>query len=164
MPNIALKRRISLLIVIAVAVMIFIFSAQEGEDSADLSNGVTQWVLSVTVPGFNDFTDAQKLEYLDRAGFWVRKCAHFSEFALLAAALVNYLRYVMLGSGFARIMEAAWGIATLYACTDELHQMFVGGRGPAIFDVCVDSAGALAGALVGAGAIWMWHNRRSRLA
>ena len=42
----------------------------------------------------------------------------------------------------------AWGLATLYAGTDELHQRFVSDRGPALLDVGIDSAGALTGALV----------------
>ena len=47
-----------------------------------------------------------------------------------------------------RALPRAWGLATLYAATDELHQMFVAERGPALLDVCIDSAGALAGVLL----------------
>ena len=39
----------------------------------------------------------------------------------------------------------AWGLAVLYAVTDELHQIFIPGRACRFFDVCVDAAGALAG-------------------
>ena len=158
-------RWISLIAVIAVAVMIFLFSAQEGDDSAMLSEGVTEWVLTVLVPGYADFTAAQKLAYLERAGFAVRKLAHFSEFALLALTLSVHLHYRMRGGG--RIALTAWVIATLYAGTDELHQMFVGGRGPALRDVAIDSAGALVGAFAGVALILLWHRlkrRRNRLA
>lgn len=146
--------------VIAVAVMIFLFSAQEGEDSARLSKGLTAWVLNLLVPGYADFTVAQKLAYLKRVGFVVRKIAHFSEFALLAATLSVHLHYIV--RRFRRIAPASWAIATLYAGTDELHQMFVGGRGPAIRDVAIDSAGALTGALVGVGAILLWRRIRKK--
>lgn len=151
-------RWISLIAVIAVAVMIFLFSAQEGDDSAQLSQGVTERVLGLLVPGYADFTVAQKLAYLERAGLVVRKLAHFTEFALLAAALSVHLHYIM--ADFRRIVPTAWAIATLYAGTDELHQMFVGGRGPAIRDVAIDSAGALTGALVGIGVILLWRRVR----
>ena len=166
MQDIARKRWISLLAVIAVAVMIFFFSAQEGEDSANLSGDVTEGVLSMVVPGFRDFTEARKAEYLDRFGIVVRKCAHFLEFALLAVTLSIHLHYVMLKSRFRLIAMAAWGFATLYAATDELHQIFVNERGPSLGDVSIDSAGALAGAFAGIGLIILWHKhkRRSRLA
>ena len=36
-----------------------------------------------------------------------------------------------------------------FACTDEFHQSFVGGRSPAVRDVCIDTAGAL----IGSGAV-----------
>ena len=158
------KRRLSLLIVLAVMALIFFFSAQEGEDSAELSNGVTLWALNLLVPGFGGFPDARKLEYLQSAGYYVRKLAHFSEYALLGLTLSNYLHYVMEGRRFYRIALTAWIIATLYAMTDELHQMFVGGRGPAVFDVCIDSAGAVTGAFIGIGLIMLWHKRkRNRL-
>ena len=39
-------------------------------------------------------------------------------------------------------------LGTLYAVTDELHQGFVGGRHPAVLDVCIDSSGVIAGVLV----------------
>lgn len=162
MTDIRTKRWLSLLAVIAVAVMIFIFSAQEGEDSAKLSAGVTDWALGVAVPGYREFPPEQKLEYLERVGFVVRKVAHFSEYALLGLTLAVHLHYVLPGRRYRFMALAAWLIATLYACTDELHQMFVGGRGPAVRDVCIDSAGALTGAFVGVALIVLWHDIQSK--
>ena len=154
------RRRVTLIAVFAVMALIYWFSAQEGEDSARLSAGVTQWLLSKLMPGYSDLSDAMKLEALNRFGFWMRKAAHFTEYTLLGVALSNHLHYVIAR----RIVPAAWGIATLYAMTDELHQMFVGGRGPAARDVCIDSAGALTGALIGMGILLLWHrHKRNRL-
>lgn len=160
------KRWISLLAVIAVAAMIFFFSAQEGEDSARLSAGVTEWALNALVPGYRAFSGPRKLEYLKRAGILVRKTAHFSEYALLGLALSAHLHYALEGRRLRRVALVSWGIATLYAVTDELHQMFVGGRGPAALDVCIDSAGALTGAFIGIALIALWHGlkkKRNRL-
>jgi hypothetical protein len=39
-------------------------------------------------------------------------------------------------------------VGTLYAASDELHQMFSDGRSPQVRDVCIDSAGVLTGVLV----------------
>ena len=76
----------------------------------------------------------------------VRKLAHFSEFALLALTLVIHLHYARSWPSPLALMGVAWALATLYAGTDELHQMFVDNRGPALLDVCIDGAGALFGA------------------
>ena len=162
MQNIRTKRWLSLAAVIAVAVMIFLFSAQEGAESAQLSAGVTEAVLNVVIPEYRQMPMARKLEYLNIAGFWVRKCAHFTEYALLGALLTLHLHYVMQGQRFRRVALRAWCFATLYACTDELHQMYVGGRGPAVRDVLIDSAGAMTGAALGVAAILLWHRLRAK--
>lgn len=44
-----------------------------------------------------------------------------------------------------RTAPVAWLIATAYAATDEVHQLFVPGRGGQVTDVLLDSAGALLG-------------------
>ncbi len=133
---------------ILTAIAIFCFSAQSGPDSAELSEGVTLTVARVVRPGFDELPAPEKLSFMDQLGLVVRKCAHFSEFALLAFNLACWLRLRRMDRPRAAALLPAWVIATLYAGTDELHQMFVEARGPAILDVGIDSAGALTGALV----------------
>ena len=140
------KLLLSLAAVIAVAAMIFFFSAQNAEDSSKLSGVVSDFVLSLAVPGYRDMTPAERQPYRQQWSLAVRKIAHFSEYALLAVTLVIFLHYLRPGRGYWFVLMGAWAIATLYACTDECHQMFVDGRGPAVLDVCIDSAGALLGA------------------
>lgn len=66
-----------------------------------------------------------------------RKAAHFCEYAILATLLTWALP-----DARGRWL-AAWALSTLYAGTDEFHQSLVPGRGASIFDVGVDSFGAL---------------------
>ncbi|MBR1561503.1 MAG: VanZ family protein [Clostridia bacterium] len=143
------KVMVSLAAVIVVAVLIFIFSSQDGSESSALSGAITEWVVAHLVPGFRDMAEADRLRIMDTAHLIVRKAAHFSEYALLALTLVIYLHYILEHRKPTFMALVAWIAATLYACTDELHQMFVVARGPAVTDVCIDSGGALAGALVG---------------
>ena len=154
------KILLSLAAVLAVAAMIFFFSAQQAEDSSKLSGVVTDFVLSLTVPGYREMTPEQRAPYLTAWSFWVRKCAHFSEYALLAVTLVWFLHYVRRRDSLALLLLGAWVIATLYACTDEYHQMFVDGRGPALLDVAIDSAGALTGALAMTLAVFAMKRKR----
>ena len=140
---------------LATAVMIFCFSAQQAEDSQALSDGVTLEVAKVVRADFPRLPAAERASLLTTLGRIVRKCAHFLEFALLGFNLTCWLR---LRSASVRPLGAAvpgWGIATLYAATDELHQAFVAGRGPGIVDVGIDSGGALTGALAATLVLWI---------
>ena len=47
-----------------------------------------------------------------------------------------------------RIWFIAWITGTLYAASDEFHQMFTGERSPQVRDVCIDSSGAAVGCLL----------------
>ena len=147
------KRRVkiivSLLAVIVVAGLIFVFSSQNGQKSGRLSRIVTEWLLNRCLPGFREMPRAERLSHIRQVEFYVRKAAHFSEYALLALTLVIYLHYILEGRKPSTMAMIAWIASTLYACTDELHQMFVKSRGPAIADVGIDSAGAMLGALFG---------------
>ena len=63
--------------------------------------------------------------------FIVRKFAHFFEYAAL---------------GF--LIGCAFFLSAIYSVSDEIHQYFVPGRACRIFDVGVDTLGALTGTLI----------------
>ena len=145
--------------IVAVAAMIFWFSAQTGDESGRASGAVVEFILSIIVPGYRGLSPTNRAQLMERAGLIVRKLAHFTEFALLGGLLAADWA---LGRTDGRALPAltpAWAVATLYACTDELHQMFVAGRGPSPMDVGIDSLGALAGA---AAAMVMLARRKRR--
>ena len=70
-------------------------------------------------------------------GVWdtiLRKCAHVTEYAILALLL-----YRALGREL-----PAFLLGLAYAVTDEMHQRFVRGRHASPFDVAIDAAGLAA--------------------
>ena len=74
-------------------------------------------------------------------GTWdlvLRKCAHVTEYAVLAFLLARALGREV----------PAFVAAVAYAASDELHQHFVRGRHPSPLDVAIDAAGVVAGLLV----------------
>jgi VanZ family protein len=74
-------------------------------------------------------------------GVWdivLRKCAHATEYAVLALLLFRALGR--------ELPSFVVGIA--YAATDELHQEFVRGRHASPFDVAMDAAGLALGLLL----------------
>ena len=138
------KRICLWLLVIAVAGAIFVFSAMSGPDSMKLSSGFTSWFIHLFHPDY-EMLPAEKQEQIYRLFVWiVRKTAHFTEFAALGMSLLLLLRDY-------RVNHAglwAWGLGTLYAGTDELHQYFNGTRTPSMQDVAIDSSGVLFGVLL----------------
>jgi len=71
-------------------------------------------------------------------GTWdlvLRKCAHATEYAVLAVLLVRALDRE----------GPALALGILYACSDELHQAFVRGRHASPIDVAIDTLGLLVG-------------------
>lgn len=138
---------LSLLLVVAVMVMIYSFSAQTGEESGAMSGKLTTWVLNLLVPDFANFSPEKQEAIRSTVGLIVRKLAHFSEYALLGFSLMLHIAQIQKKTAVCLPVLWAWGIGTLYAASDEFHQGFVAGRGPSIVDVTIDSAGVIAGVL-----------------
>jgi VanZ family protein len=67
----------------------------------------------------------------------LRKCAHMTEYAVLAALLYRALDREL----------PAFLAAVGYAATDEFHQHFVPGRHASVVDVAIDAVGATIGLL-----------------
>ena len=147
---------LSLLLVIAVMVMIYGFSAQTGTESGKMSGRLTTWVLNLIIPDFENFTPEKQESIRSTVGFLVRKTAHFTEYALLGLSLMLHIAQLHKKIVVRMPWLWAWGIGTLYAASDEFHQGFVAGRGPSVRDVCIDSAGVIAGVLI---MLWILKKR-----
>lgn len=128
-------------LLIALLVIIFLFSAQKGKVSGDTSGRIARAVLRIIRPDYENLPQAEKTKLLDKTNLIVRKCAHFTEYAVLAFVLYLLLRTYPLKM---RVL-LAWLGATMYAVTDEVHQLFVGERAGSMKDVLLDSCGAAAG-------------------
>ena len=86
-------------------------------------------------------------ESIQAVQFFVRKAAHVTEYAILAALL---LRALSTGERIVRGRDACFAvlIAATYAAFDEFHQSFVASRTGAVGDVLIDISGAIVGAVV----------------
>lgn len=118
--------------------LIFHLSHQPATESNALSTGITE-VLVKTVEKVapNANIDIQSLNNI------VRKNAHFLAYLVLGVLVINALRRSgVVGS---RIVVLALGFCVLFAISDEVHQLFVPGRGGQVSDVLIDSAGASVG-------------------
>ena len=83
--------------------------------------------------------------------FFIRKCAHVSEYAILALLLWRALRSgPILRTKTPVLFGAVLLACAVFAASDEFHQSFVKSRTPSVRDVLLDSAGAILGVLIGA--------------
>ena len=136
---------LSLLLVLALMGMIFFFSSQNAEESDEASGTLVQFVLQIIHPDYDTYTPQLQDELDGEASFFIRKLAHFTEYAMLGAAMMLHLLAIRRVKPVRLARCVAFVIGFLYACTDELHQGLVSGRSPSVRDVCIDSFGVLAG-------------------
>lgn len=72
-----------------------------------------------------------------------RKGAHVFEYAVLMLLSVRFARALFPMETLRRIFLLAGTLSLAYAATDELHQLFVFGRGGRMMDVMIDGGGIL---------------------
>jgi len=96
------------------------------------------WLLPI-LRGLAPWATSAQLEALH---WLVRKIAHLSEYAILAAL---WLRALVRGRGLSPRNAGliALAISAAWAALDEVHQSFVPSRSASVADVALDTAGAL---------------------
>jgi len=98
---------------------------------------------------------------LFRLHFFIRKCAHFTEYFVLSLLVLRGIRAGRPGTRFAWALLVI-AIVACYASLDELHQRFVPGRTAAVGDVLIDTGGGTAAQLIAALAMVLGHLRDRR--
>ena len=126
--------------------VIFWFSAAPAPESSEMSYTVGIQIGKIAVADFDAWTTEKQNAFAEKIEYPIRKMAHATEYAvfamLLCGAWFDDHRKRKLSVFF------AWGTATVYAMTDEFHQLFVPGRSGQIKDVLLDSCGAAVGVLL----------------
>lgn len=141
--SLTVKRVISWALVIAWMAAIYMLSAQPVEKSAQTSQPVALFVARVMGEPLEAMPKNEYQQTLDRYQHIVRKAAHITEYAILAALLFIALG-LMPVSLRARLIFSALP-AILYGVADELHQLWVSGRGAGVGDMLFDALGAITG-------------------
>lgn len=135
------QRLLAWIFVILWMILIFTLSAQPAEQSNGLSKGLTTFIVETIgkiAPG-SDF-DMGRFNHL------LRKNAHFFAYLVLGVLLANAFRKGRVKG--LKVYLLAFGLCVAFAVSDEVHQLFVPGRGGQIKDVLIDSAGALVGIVI----------------
>lgn len=127
--------------------MIYSFSAQTGNNSAELSYKVSYKIVETADYVFEANMEPWETDYWAvRIHGATRKLAHMTIYFALAVA-VAFPLYVYGVRGI-WLMLLAGLICIGFACTDEYHQSFVAGRGPSKKDVAIDAFGVFWGIIL----------------
>ena len=136
--------------------LIFIFSSREANESRVQSMQVSYCIagmegifLGINLTGEQMLAAAYAIEWI------VRKAAHITEYAVLAAAVFFALYF---WTNKKRVLYFSTVVFCIfYAVTDEIHQLFVKGRSGRISDVLIDAVGVL----IATGLIYLIKERRT---
>lgn len=140
---------LSFLPAVVLLVLIFGFSAQNGESSGSLSFQVSLILVRLFSPLLPAARSEHALfEHAEAIHLYVRKAAHMTEYFLLTLSLQLPLTAWLskLLSSKKRIAAGAL-LTILFAVLDEFHQSFVPERSGNLTDVCIDSIGVIAASL-----------------
>lgn len=125
--------------IIAMMIMIFIFSSQQGTASGGLSESIALRVITFFNHEFDSYPKLEQKEILDSFEFLIRKGAHMTEYAILAGLIFLFFAGLRL---YLRV-SFSFIITLLYSISDEVHQYFVPGRSGVYTDVIIDMIGAM---------------------
>ena len=143
--NLIFKRILFITMLLATLYLIFCFSAQDGEQSGNLSLKVTNFIINLFSKVKNMDTPL-KMHYIEKLHPIIRKLAHFSIYCLAGFSVMGFWCTFDIRNKYKLLWSILIGVA--YAASDEFHQSFIPGRGPSIRDVCIDSAGVLTGIFI----------------
>jgi VanZ family protein len=131
--------------------MVVIFFASTGEFSATNTNALIQPLLRWLFPHITD-------ERIALLHLLLRKCGHFSEYAILGLLAAH----AFIASSHASLRRhwflIALSLICLYALSDEYHQSFVASRTASIYDSLIDMSGGITALILTA----VWHRRKRR--
>ncbi len=135
-----LKKIVLWILVILTCLTIFNFSATKGSVSNEQSKTVTEKIEDIVTEVTHKKPSKATITNIH---IFVRKQGHFIEFAVLG------LLVFLLSRCYAFSIKKSLVITLLfvffYACTDEIHQLFVEGRKGCIKDVFIDFSGGIIG-------------------
>ena len=91
-------------------------------------------------------TNKERKKYINNYVVIARKTAHFTLYFLLGLTFINFLKEFNIDDQKKIIYSIVF--VFLYACSDEIHQLFINGRSAEILDVLIDTMGGTISTLI----------------
>ena len=130
-----MKKIILLILTILWMVTIFIFSNQGSTKSTEKSSSLVRNTIVRIYRLFdNNLNDEKIKDIIDKWEVPVRKTAHITEYIILGVLVFLTCREFGYKNIYSMIL-----LCILYACSDEIHQLFISDRDGNIIDILIDS-------------------------
>ena len=147
------NKTISWIIVLIWAIVIFIMSSMNTNESNNSSKHVINNVVEKTVETTNGLgitdkhpTENKMDQVIEKLNYPLRKAAHASEYFIFTILILIALKNSGV-KGNKRFIIALV-ICFIYACTDEYHQTFVNGRTGQFSNTLIDTFGGFVSCLM----------------
>lgn len=125
-------------------IIIFIFSGQTGDESKSVSNQFTiKLIDEVALITNKNVSNYEKERIVENSSLLVRKTAHFTLYFILGI----FAYFTFKSYGIKNIITYSILFCFLYACSDEIHQLYSLERAGRISDVLIDTIGGISGIL-----------------
>ena len=138
-----MKKIIKLILVLLVMITIFIFSNDSRKASSNKSDSLISRTVEIILN--RKLTNKEKEIYISKYVVIVRKTAHFTLYFLLGLFYISFLKEFNLDNKKLLIYTIIF--VFIYACSDEVHQIFVGRSGE-VLDVLLDTLGGTTSSLI----------------
>lgn len=139
--NYRIKTALFWILTITVMAVIFAFSAQNSENSGNQSSFITDILMKLFSGAYRNSSYDEKIKIIESMEFAIRKLAHFSIYSILG--MFSYIAVYYSTNFSKKSFAISLLICFIYACTDEIHQLFVSGRSCQLRDVFIDFSGAI---------------------
>jgi len=127
--------------------VIFSLSSQPGPESNNLSKTVTKQIVKTTQKVIvSEETIKPRKNLINKLNNLIRKYAHGVVYLVLGMLVMN--AFAVSGIRGCKAFIFSLIFCLIYAASDEIHQLFVPGRGAKETDVLIDALGAVIGMLV----------------
>ncbi len=140
-----MKKGFLILMIIYYSFIIWSFSSHPADVSAKESKSITGIIYDKIAVYIEKFSDMGRDMFVKRTDNFIRKCAHFSLFFVFSLIISMYVNCYNKGAVVFLLTVFLTGV--MFAVSDEVHQLFVPGRGCQFRDVLIDSNGVLAGGI-----------------
>jgi len=127
-------------------VVIFYMSSQPAWESNSISKGITEQIIEILRRLISlDIETGTWDSLIPELNHYLRKAAHFSAYFILGI----FVTFTLIKNGFKKkAFYISFLFCLLFAISDEVHQLYVPGRGGMLKDVILDSLGSLTGIML----------------
>lgn len=139
-----MRKIIKIILLVLCMGTIFFFSNDKSDASTKKSNGL---IVSITEKFVGRNLNSKEKDYYTTKYFKpIRKCAHFTIYLILGLIFISLLKEYNITDKRSIIYTIIF--VFIYACSDEIHQLFVSGRSGEVLDVLIDTTGGFVGTMI----------------